>query len=165
MKQAGFGLVQLLVAMVLIAIAASVAVPGFSQLIENQRREDAARQLASAIRSARTEAILRNKVVLVQAMENDWSRGWRIIVEHMGSHSVLMERASSGKVPIVGNQWVRQSVRFNEMGIPMSSSGAWNSGTLSICDTSEPISHHQIVLSRVGRVSVKNGNVGEPLCR
>ncbi|MDB6142325.1 MAG: ral secretion pathway protein GspH [Pseudomonas sp.] len=165
MKQAGFGLVQLVVGLVLTATIASLAVPGFSQMIENQRREDMARQLASAIRSARAEAILRNKVVRVQAMENNWSRGWHIIVEHTASNSVLMERASNGKVPIVGNQWVRQAVRFNEMGVPTSSSGAWNSGTLSICDRSEPISHHQIVLSRVGRVTVKNGKVSEPLCR
>jgi type IV fimbrial biogenesis protein FimT len=165
MKQAGFGLVQLVVGMVLVVIVASLAVPGFSQLIENQRREDAARQLASAIRSARVEAILRNKVVRVQALDNDWSRGWHIVVENGANHSVLMERASSGKVPIVGNQWVRQAVRFNEMGVPTSISGAWNAGTLSICDKTDPLSHHQIVLSRVGRVTVKNGKVGEPLCR
>jgi type IV fimbrial biogenesis protein FimT len=164
-KQAGVGLVQLLVGLVLIAIVASLAVPGFSQLIEKQRREQAAQQLASAIRSARAEAILRNKVVLVQALGGDWSRGWQVLVEHSGSNSVLIERAANGKVPIVGNQWLRRQVRFNETGMPMSSGGAWTAGTLSICDSREAISHHQLVLSRVGRVTVRNDKASEPLCR
>lgn len=165
MKQAGLGLVQLLVGLLLIAIAAQLAVPGFSQLVEKQRRGEAAQQLGSAIRSARTEAILRNKVVLIQALDGDWSRGWQVVVEHQGSSSVLIERASNGKVPIVGNQWLRRSVRFNEMGMPMSSGGAWAAGTLFICDTREPISHHQLVLSRVGRVTLRNDKASAPLCR
>jgi type IV fimbrial biogenesis protein FimT len=165
MKQTGLGLVQLLVGLVLIAIIASLAVPGFSQLIEKQRREEAAQQLASAIRSARAEAVLRNKVVLVQAMGGDWSRGWQVIVEHQGGNSVLIERAGNGKVPIVGNQWLRRSVRFNEMGMPMSSGGAWAAGTLFICEKGQPVSHHQLVLSRVGRVTLKNDKATAPLCR
>lgn len=165
MKQAGLGLVQLLVGLVLIAIVASLAVPGFSQLIEKQRREQAAQQLASAMRSARAEAILRNKVVLVEALGGDWSRGWQVLVEHSGNSSVLIERSANAKVPIVGNQWLRRQVRFNEMGMPMSSGGAWAAGTLFICDGREAISHHQLVLSRVGRVTVKNDKTPEALCR
>lgn len=166
MKQTGLGLVQLLVGMTLAAILAGIALPGFAQVIEAQRRSDAAQQLASAIRSARTEAILRNQWVLVQAIEGDWSRGWRIVVEGSDAKDpVLIERSRSGKVPIVGNLWVRQQVRFNGMGAPMSERGAWNSGTLSICEMDRPISHHEVVLSSTGRVRVNNGKADQPLCR
>ncbi|MGV8919213.1 MAG: GspH/FimT family pseudopilin [Pseudomonas sp.] len=166
MKQAGLGLVQLLVGITLIAILASIAVPGFAQVIATQRQADAAQQLASALRSARTEAILRNQVVWVQAIEGDWSRGWRIVVEqYEAEDSVLMERTSAGKVPIVGNYWVRRQVRFNGMGAPISAGGAWNSGTLFICEKGQPISHHQVVLSSTGRVKVDSGKTAEPLCR
>ncbi|WP_397451321.1 GspH/FimT family pseudopilin [Pseudomonas sp. NA-150] len=166
MNQAGLGLVQLLVGMALVAILASIAVPGFAQVIETQRRADAAQQLASAIRSARTEAILRNQVVWVQALEGDWSRGWRIVVERNDAEDpVLMERTSVGKVRIVGNYWVSQQVRFNGMGAPISAGGAWNSGTLFICEKGRPISHHQVVLSSTGRVKVDSGKADEPLCR
>ena len=165
MKQTGLGLVQLLVGMTLATILAGIAVPGFAQVIETQRRADAAQQLASAIRSARTEAILRNQVVQVQAIGGDWSRGWRIIVERTDSEDpVLIERTRSGKVPIVGNLWVKQQVRFNGMGAPMSEGGAWNAGTLSICEKDRPISHHQVVLSSTGRVKVDSGKADQPLC-
>jgi type IV fimbrial biogenesis protein FimT len=171
MEQRGFGLVQLLVGMTLIAIVAQLAIPGFTPLIEAQRRDDAARQLASGIRSARTEAIMRNQVVLIHAIDDDWSLGWRMIVDHNGegagdeSNPVLMERASSGKVTIVGNRTVKRFVRFNGLGTPLHASGGFFAGTLHVCDTEQSASDYQVVLSKTGRVSLRNDKAENTLCR
>jgi len=165
MKQAGFSLIQLLVGVVLIAITAQIAVPGFAQLMEAQRREDAARQVASGIRSARTEAILRNQVVLVHAIDDDWSRGWRIIVDLNGkgvgdeNNPVLIERAYAGKVPIAGNFRGNSYVRFNGLGVPLNSNG-----TLHVCEAKQPISRYQVILAATGRVRVESNKAEEKRC-
>jgi type IV fimbrial biogenesis protein FimT len=169
-KQTGFGLIQLLTGITLIAIVAQFAVPGFAQLIEAQRRDDAARQLASGMRSARTEAIMRNQVVLIHAIDDDWSLGWRIIVDHNGagagdeSNPVLVERASSGKVPIVGNAPVKRFVRFNGLGAPLHASGGFLAGTLHVCDTKQSASYYQVALSKTGRVSLRSNKTENTLC-
>lgn len=171
MKQQGFGLVQLLIGMTLVAIFAHLAVPGFAQLVEAQRSEDAARQLANGIRTARTEAIMRNQVVLIHAIDDDWSRGWRIIVDHNGAgagddgNPVLVERASSGKVPIVGNYWLTRFVRFDGLGAAVNASGSHRAGSLFICATNQAVSHHRVVLSKTGRIRIESGKAEEKLCR
>ena len=53
MKQAGFTLVELMVTLVLLAVISLVALPALGEMVDAQRRQDVAQQLASGIRSAR----------------------------------------------------------------------------------------------------------------
>jgi type IV fimbrial biogenesis protein FimT len=169
--QQGFGLIQLLVGMALIAITAQLAVPGFSRLIENQRREDTAQQLASAVRSARTEAILRNTTVLIQATGGDWSDGWRTVIDVNDNGEadeqdvVLVQRALTGTVQVVGNYWLSRSVRFNSLGLPLTEGGASRGGTLFICTTSTSAKPYRVVLASTGRVQIRTDRAEEALCR
>ena len=166
MEQAGFGLIQLMTGVALIAIAAQLAVPGFGQLIESQRRTEVANQLTSALRSARTEAIMRNTPVLVHAINDDWSLGWRIMLEQNGgggggeSHALLREHASNGKTPITGNFRGKSYVRFNGLGSALTSNG-----TLLVCETKQPISHYQILVAASGRVRVESDKAKQQPCR
>ncbi|MEB0076772.1 GspH/FimT family pseudopilin [Pseudomonas sp. CCI3.2] len=164
MKQTGVGLIQLMAGLALIAVAAQLAVPGFGQLVESQRRTEVANQLTSALRSARTEAILRNTPVLVYAIDDNWSVGWRIMLEHKaagGEYSeVLREHASGGKVPITGNFRGKPYVRFNGLGSALTSNG-----TLLVCDTQKPISHYQIVVAASGRVRLESDQAHPRPCR
>lgn len=164
MEQAGFGLIQLMAGVALIAIAAQLAVPGFGQLIESQRRTEVANQLTSALRSARTEAIMRNTPVLVHAIDDDWSLGWRIVLEQNGaggeSNALLREHASNGKIPITGNFRGKSYVRFNGLGSALTSNG-----TLLVCETKQPISHYQILVAASGRVRVESDKAKQQPCR
>jgi len=58
-KNHGFTLVELLVALALVAILATVAVPGFNRLITSNRLTSEANDLLSTITYARSEAIRR----------------------------------------------------------------------------------------------------------
>ena len=164
MKQKAFTLVELLVTLIVIGLIVTLAAPAFGEIILNQRRLDAAQQLASGIRTARTQAIVRSQPVVIRAIENDWSKGWQIVVDPNNSENdwVLVERTRSGKVPIFGNHHVRRQIRFDGLGIP--SNNGFVSGTLFVCDAKESISHHSVVMANTGRVRIDSEPKPEKLC-
>ena len=170
MHQRGMSLIQLLLALTIVAIAARFSSPVYSALTENQRHQVAAEQLASSLRSARTEALLRHQSVVVYALEGDWSRGWRTILDLNGqshldkSNPVLSETQVSGRIPIAGNTPVKNHVRFNPLGEPLLSGGAFQAGTLHVCQARTAQSHFQVVLAKSGRISLRSDQAAQALC-
>lgn len=170
MYQKGLSLIELLLAMALIALLLKLSSAAWQPLIEAQRRQVHAEQLIAGLRSARTEAIMQNRDVLIHGLNGEWSQGWRIILDLSGQgledpdNPVLIERRIDSQVPIIGNRPVRHSVRFNGIGAPLLESGAFQAGTLHICDARQSISHLQIVLSRTGRASLRRDIGEQALC-
>ncbi|WP_426115982.1 GspH/FimT family pseudopilin [Pseudomonas sp. DSP3-2-2] len=165
MKQAGFTLVELMVTLVVLSVISLVALPALGEVIDAQRRLDAAQQLASGIRTARTEAILRNQVVTIHSIDADWSNGWRIIADKDGKgpdedDPVLVERAASGKARVVGNTTVASRISFNGLGAPIR---VFN-GTLSVCLKNQPVSHYRVIMAATGRVRIESREKPEALC-
>ncbi|KAF2408180.1 type IV fimbrial biogenesis protein FimT [Pseudomonas antarctica] len=171
MKQRGFTLIELLLSLALSGILANLAVPSFRGLLESQQRQTAAQSLASGLRYARTEAIARNRAVVIHAREEDWGLGWRVIVDESGrghqddKNPVLLERQGSGQIPIVGNGPVKSQVRFSGLGEPIFSAGGFRAGTVHVCDTGQAQSLFQVVLAPSGRISLRSDPTEQALCR
>lgn len=171
MTQRGFTLIELLLSLMLSGIFAHLAVPGFKGLLDSQQRSTVANALADALRFARTEAIMRNRAVIIHALEDDWSRGWRVIVDASGRGSLdddnplLLEREGNGRSALVGNGPVKSQVRFNGLGEPVFSGEGFRAGTLHVCDTEQTQSMYQIVLAPSGRISLRNDKAEQALCR
>ena len=71
MKKQCYTIVELLVVVVIMAILIGVAIPGLNNLINGNKVERAAKQLAAAIGKARSEAIVTNrKVVMLFPVKN-----------------------------------------------------------------------------------------------
>ncbi|MBV6752784.1 GspH/FimT family pseudopilin [Pseudomonas chlororaphis] len=170
MNQKGFSLVQLLIGLAVIGILAQLASPTFSELIASQRRQVSADELANGLQVARTEAILRQQSVVIHALEEDWSRGWRIIVDRSGQghldpdNPVLVERRSDGRTPIRGNRWLEQFVRFTSVGWLNPNNSTSMGGTLHICARDQAVSHHQVILAATGRIRLEKREIPEALC-
>ncbi|WP_232478232.1 GspH/FimT family protein [Pseudomonas alkylphenolica] len=140
-----------------------MSVPTYHTMSTGLQRQVAAKDLAQALRTARSEALLRNSNVRLQALEADWSNGWQMIAEH-DSPQLLHEWRSNGRTIIVGNEPVARQVRFNGLGLPLRESGAFQAGTLHVCQRPEALSHYQVVLSHTGRVSLRDALIKQPLC-
>ncbi len=82
MYQQGFSLIELLMGLAIAAIVLPWAGASYKELIESIEREDTAQLLINGLRIARSEAITRNRSVLIQGIDNDWGRGWRIMLDN-----------------------------------------------------------------------------------
>lgn len=91
-RLAAFSLVELLVVLAILAIAASVAAPGFSQLMRQQEVRAAADELYSLLSFARAEAVTRGRTLSVSAPGADaWAESLRVIASPVGA--VIRETA------------------------------------------------------------------------
>lgn len=166
MKQRGLTLIELLAGVVLLGLVAMLAVPAFGSLIDAQRRQDTAQQLASGLRLARSEAILRSQPVIVEALENDWSRGWNVFVDanhnqlRDDQEQLLAEREHAPKIRVVGNSKVQSRIGFDNAG-RLRGSG---NGTLAVCQADAPASHSQIAIAVTGRVTLRREGFSSDPC-
>ena len=164
MRQQGFSLIELLMGLAITAIVLHLVSPAFETLVESNQRQQAAEALSSSIRTARSEAIVRNQAVVIHGINGDWSQGWRIILDISGKgemdsdNPLLAERQSRARLSIVGNSTVENSIRFRGQGESLFG------GTLHVCAVREPVSQHQVVLARTGRVSLRSDKAEHPLC-
>ncbi|MCU4118756.1 GspH/FimT family pseudopilin [Variovorax sp. N23] len=81
----GFTLVELMVVVTLVAVLSAIAVPGFRDLLLNQRLAASTSEFVAALSLARTEALKRAQTVtltpltpLTPKTKKDWNSGWEV---------------------------------------------------------------------------------------
>jgi type IV fimbrial biogenesis protein FimT len=80
--QRGFTLIELMVVVAVLAIVATVAVPSFQQIIENNRLATESNRLLSAMSFARSEAVRVGDDVSLSAKAGGFDEGWCV---HLGA--------------------------------------------------------------------------------
>jgi len=86
-KQTGFTLVELLIAVAIIAITLGFGIPSMSSSIADSRLTSKANALISALSLARSESIKRMQYVTVMKSEESWNNGWLVFVDENGNNS------------------------------------------------------------------------------
>ncbi|WJK09086.1 GspH/FimT family pseudopilin [Pseudomonas fluorescens] len=171
MPQQGFSLVELLMGLAIGAIVLLLVSPALADFTESNRRQLAAQSLLDGIRNARTMAITRNQSVVIHGINGDWGQGWRIILDISGKgaedadNPLLIELASDGRIPIVGNWLVSRYIRFSSLGQPLVPDRKFQAGTLHLCSAREPVSQLQVVLAATGRVRLASQKAEQALCQ
>ena len=80
-KQTGFTLVELIIAVAIITIVASIAFPTYRTYIENSRIRTAAESIQNGLQKARSEAVLKNaNVTFTLSANSDWAVGCTVPV-------------------------------------------------------------------------------------
>jgi len=145
----------MMLALGMATLLTQLGMQAYARLSDDLHRAAAARNLAQALRSARSHAMLQSQPVLVQSLENDWGKGWRVVLE--SNQQMLREHRLSRPLRIATNRG--QQVRFSALGIPLGRGNNFTGATLEICD-----SPYRVVLASTGRISLRTEDRENPLC-
>jgi type IV fimbrial biogenesis protein FimT len=75
---AGFTLVELMLTVAILGILLGIALPNFTEMIQNQKIRSATSDLFGALIYARSEAVKRNSSVNVVSSDTEWQSGWTV---------------------------------------------------------------------------------------
>ena len=147
----GFTLIELVVAMCVAAVLATIAAPSVAQLAASLQLSSASNTLVSGLRLARNEAIKRNaRVVLCKTIDGihctragGWEQGW-IIFHDVNNNSlresagdiIHHERALSASLRMTGNLTVASYISFVPTGGTKLAGGGFQAGHLTLCRAS-----------------------------
>lgn len=170
-RHAGFTLVELMVTVAIIAIAAGIAAPNLASLIANYRLTTSANTTLAAITMARAEAFKRGKRIIVCTSSNasscdnsaTWASGWIVFVDDNNDNSrdtgsaaepLLRVGAASPNITIAGSNGAENFVAFTTRGATTIGSGS-PAITFSISGQLTRI----LSITPTGRASVSKGSV------
>ena len=161
----GLTLLELLVVLAVAAITLTVAIPGFTGIIQANTLTAGANEFLAVLQLARTESIKRGqRVVLRRAGGSDWSAGWTVFVDrdndavHDPGEPLLRSRgALRHGFSLTGNHHVADYVSYLPAGQARLTSGALQMGTFMLCAPSgraDGDHARAIVISSTGRPRV-----------
>lgn len=153
--QAGFSLIELMIAIAILGVLVSLAAPSFSQMLRLQKVKALAYDLQDDIAFARSEAIKRNGVVTLTpkdtAASKDWAKGWDITTTTPAAATLKSQDAISGGVTGSGVN----TLAFGSAGRPTVTTPI----TVGIQHADIPSSDYRcITVDFSGRTSTKTGS-------
>ena len=154
----GFTVIELVVAMAIAAVLASIALPEFNGFIVQQRLTAAANGFAGAIAYARSESTRRGSTVSLQSLstdnDNEWGQGYCVVIGNPGNCSNALRLFDEARLATMNGQGALNAVStlsFNSRGL--FTLGA--TGQIDLCsdDTLEDPGR-QLEISVIGRLNV-----------
>ncbi|MBD1587977.1 GspH/FimT family protein [Pseudomonas typographi] len=169
-RQTGLTLVELLVALGLLALLAHWGATGLAPLLEQQRRSTLAEDLAHGLRAAKVEAIQRNHRVIVQPIGGNWAQGWHMIADQTGGgaaderNPLLQVRYGQPPARVVPTPNAAAQVAFDYLGRPVLPHNGSLAASLHLCSTHRPGEHLRVVIARTGRIRISREVPAVDLC-
>ena len=145
----GFTLIEMMIALVIVGIAISIAMPSFRTLVVDTRMTASANDILGALKLTRSEAVKRNTRVTMCnsstgtacAATGNWHAGWIVFVDNgtvgtvdTGDEIVHVHGAIADSVA-VGNGGVTDCVSYIGNGQTSAAGGGAQVGSLSVCGT------------------------------
>lgn len=148
-NQRGLTLIELLLTLVLLSVIASIALPGFHQLIIRNRNQAAMDELNALLQHARSEAVIRKRMLELcpstggKKCTTNWQHPWLLKVKRSGK-ILSYAPAYSGKSEL---RWAgfSNSIRFYSTGITPISNGRF-----FICE--QKTISQQLIINKQGRI-------------
>ncbi len=150
----GHTLMEALITLSILALTITFAVPNGMALFARERAIADANLLHGALQQTRLYAVTTGVPTSIQAIDGNWSNGWRIFVdrnENSDSSTHIIAEQSPRASQIEITQTLRNKVHFLPSGQAILPSGGFQAGTFSICEKGLMRSH-DLVINRVGRV-------------
>ncbi|MDO8437169.1 MAG: GspH/FimT family pseudopilin [Nitrosomonadaceae bacterium] len=168
----GFALTELMVTLSVSAILLAVSVPAFNQAMVSNRLTAYANDMFATLALARSEAIKRNRRVVLCKSSDDgqtcaamggWEQGWIVFVDLDNDANRVASELIVYKIPALpngyalnGNTSISSYVSYDPQGMTKLASGAFQAGTFTLCPPAPAASGHgrKIVISASGRSRV-----------
>lgn len=166
----GFTLVECLIAVAVLAILTTSAIPAYTSMLTSHLLATQANDFLAALNLARSEAIKRNgRVVVCKSVAGEdcepdagWEQGWIVFDDRNNNANLdgadeLLRRvgALAEGFVMVGNTPVAEYVSYTPLGLTKTTSGAFQAGTLTLCKSTAGNEGRQIVIGITGRPRVK----------
>ncbi|MCP4186678.1 MAG: prepilin-type N-terminal cleavage/methylation domain-containing protein [Gammaproteobacteria bacterium] len=161
-KYSGFTLIELMITLAIVAIVTTLAIPGMSEFVKNERLTSASNNLLGDIMLARSKAVERNQPVIICASNDqancngNYEDGWIITIDSdsdgIGDEIIKIQQATEGNITYDQGGAGLSIITFDSRGfLP---TGA-NTGTISVCDNrTNPDDYAKTIsLSATGRAS------------
>ena len=156
----GFSLIELLVAIAIMGIASTLAIPLITDLIHNARLTSTTNDIVEAVAVARSEAIRQSRdVEIVPINGADWRSGWRI--RDIATQTAVREFDALPDSVQVGMNVDVASISFGSTGTRLPGEVAI---TMTICMSPEINNDkgRRIILNRAGSTSIERIDAGCP---
>lgn len=75
----GFSFIELMATLAIIAIILGVGVPMYGSFTQDSAVRGATADLVAALNDARSRAVTERELVRVQAIDDEWEKGWRVL--------------------------------------------------------------------------------------
>lgn len=114
----GFTMIELMLAIVIIAIVVAVGAPSFNDLILSTRVKNAATDIYGTLIFARSEAVKRSTNVTITPVDGLWVNGWTVTVNISGTDVTLkaQDAVSSLKIECPSGTDCDQTVVYRRDG-------------------------------------------------
>ncbi|WP_018144616.1 GspH/FimT family pseudopilin [Thioalkalivibrio sp. AKL6] len=154
----GFTLIELMITLAVLVILATIAVPGFQNLVENNRTTTQTNELVTALNSARSEAIKQGVEVSVTASGN-FASGWCVHAgDNCSGDNIIRQYGQATSMSITSSPETDQ-ITFDGRGAKSEPAGAF---TLTVapedCPAGASERARQIQIVNTGRVSVSRAD-------
>jgi type IV fimbrial biogenesis protein FimT len=174
-RERGFTLVELAVVGTIVAVLLTVAIPSVAAFRTQLQLKTATNNLFNSVLFTRREAVMRNmRVVLCKSRDGatctragGWEQGWLVFLDANNNANVdlgelvLQRQTEAPQVRIVGNSAVANYVSYTGMGVSAHLSGAFQSGTFTVCSPAgREVELRKVVISPGGRARVDAASVG-----
>jgi type IV fimbrial biogenesis protein FimT len=173
-RAGGFTLVEMMMALVVLAVLLAVAAPGFYELIKNNRMLSQVYAMRAALNGARSEALAqRNFVTICRSTDGadcsngDWNAGFIAFVDDDGDGAVDDPNDQIFISKVTGDDTLNitytagDQVQFDSRGYAANSS----QGTFAVCDVRGPSHARGLAISAGGVVSAVELDPNDPdLC-
>ena len=90
-RHQGFTLIELIIAVALVAILAAIALPSFREFSTRMTVTDNTNNLIGALNMARAEAVKRGRAAALIANDGDWNKGWQVVVAKETAPGVVQQ--------------------------------------------------------------------------
>lgn len=174
--QRGFTLVELMVALVVMAVLVTVAIPSFQASAARARIKSRTNELIAAITSARSEAIRRGKRVTVCPSSDSatctagkWGDGFVVFqdddhdaVLDTGETILNTQQGAANGLSVATSSGGNAYVSFGSDGRSKDGSGAAVNYVLRVCNSFEKLDNKErsqdIEVSTTGRISIRTAS-------